>query len=174
MIKEALTVFLNTSFKEWIKVEDKGHKREQELRKFLPDIRPKTKNFDELLKKTTTFFDKTKDNEEQQAEYKMSKAKTLPKLKIKKLGSLTDINGKRKNFKIGKHVTLRQSDYPEKIFVLQEILFEDGKKELRLGYYIVGKKPKARNKWVWGQYCPFFPKQDLIKLIEKAKKKEIL
>lgn len=100
--------------------------------------------------------------------------KKLPKLTIKDSGSIIDINGKRKNFKIGRYVTLRQSDYSGKIFVLQEILFEDGKKELRLGYYIIGKKPRAKDKWVWGQYCPFFPKQDLVKLIEKAKKEEIL
>lgn len=100
--------------------------------------------------------------------------KILPKLTIKDSGSIIDINGRRKNFKVGKYVTLEQGDYPEKIFVLQEILFEDGKKELRLGYYIVGKKPGARNRWVWGQYCPFFPKKDLVKLIEKAKKKGIL
>lgn len=98
----------------------------------------------------------------------------LPKLKIRDSGSLIDIDGKRSNFKIGKYVTLRQSNYPGKIFVLQEILFEDGKKELRLGYYIIGKKPRSKDKWVWGQYCPFFPKKDLIRLIEKAKKKRIL
>lgn len=100
--------------------------------------------------------------------------KNLPKLIIKDKGSIIDINGKHKDFKVGKYVTLRQSNYPEKIFVLQEILFEDGQRELRLGYYIIGKKPRAKDRWVWGQYCPFFPKQDLIKLIEKAKKKGIL
>lgn len=100
--------------------------------------------------------------------------KKLPKLTMRDSGSIININGKRKNFTIGKYVTLEQSDYPEKIFVLQEIIFEDGKKELRLGYYIIGKKPRSRDKWVWGQYCPFFPKQDLIKLIEKAKKEGIL
>lgn len=104
----------------------------------------------------------------------MSKVKKLPKLIIKNSGSLLDITGKRENFKIGRYVTLRQSNYPEKIFVLQEILFKDGKKELRLGYFIIGKKPRAKGKWVWGQFCPFFPKQDLIKLIEKAKKEGIL
>ena len=104
----------------------------------------------------------------------VNKVKKLPKLIIKDSGSIIDINGKHKNFKIGKYVTLEQSDYSEKIFVLQEILFEDGRKELRLGYYIIGKKPRTRDKWVWGQYCPLFSKQDLIKLIEKAKKKGLL
>jgi len=100
--------------------------------------------------------------------------KKLPKLIIKGSGSLLNIAGKRENFKIGRYVSLRQSNYSEKIFVLQEILFKDGKKELRLGYYIIGKKPRAKGKWVWGQFCPFFPKKDLIKLIEKAKKEGIL
>jgi len=104
----------------------------------------------------------------------MLKIKKLPKLKIRDSGSLLGIDGKRENFKIGRYVTLRQSNYPGKIFVLQEILFENRKKELRIGYYIIGKKPKARGKWVWGQYCPLFPRKDLIKLIEKAKKKGIL
>src|SRR3990167_4732685 len=100
--------------------------------------------------------------------------KKLPKLTIKDSGSIIDINGKRKNFKIGRYVTLRQSDYSGKIFVLQEILFEDGKKELKLGYYIIGKKPRAKDKWVWGQFCPLFPKKDLERLIQKTKNRGII
>ncbi len=97
-----------------------------------------------------------------------------PELIIKREGSLTDIDGDRKTFKIGKYVTLRQSNYPGKIFVLQEILFGDEKKEIRIGYYIIGKKPRSKGKWVWGQYCPFFPRKDLKELIKKAKGKGIL
>ena len=104
----------------------------------------------------------------------MLKVKKLPKLKIRKSGSLLSIDGKRENFKIGKYVTLRQSNYPGKIFVLQEILFENREKEIRIGYYIIGKKPRSKGKWVWGQYCPLFPREDLMKLIKKAKKKGIL
>lgn len=100
--------------------------------------------------------------------------KKLPKLNIKKSGSLININGKRKKFKIGEYVTLKQSNYPGKIFVLQEIFFEDGKKEIRVGYYILGKKPRMKNKWTWGQFCPFFPKKDLVALIKKAKAKGII
>jgi len=57
---------------------------------------------------------------------------------------------------------------------LQELHFENGKKQIRIGYYIIGKKPGARDRWVWGQFCPFFPKQDLNKLIRKAKRKGII
>jgi hypothetical protein len=98
----------------------------------------------------------------------------LPELKIKKKGQITDINGRKIKFKVGKYVTLPQSDYPKKIFVLQEILFETGKKEIRIGYYIIGKKSKMKGKWVWGQFCPLFPKKDLKRLLEKARKERII
>ncbi|MCJ7793276.1 MAG: hypothetical protein MUP45_04905 [Candidatus Marinimicrobia bacterium] len=100
--------------------------------------------------------------------------KKLPRLNIKKSGSIIDIDGKRRNFKIGRYVTLKQSNYPRKTFVLQEILFEDGEKEIRIGYYIIGKKPRMKNKWTWGQFCPFFPRKDLVDLIKKAKAKRII
>jgi hypothetical protein len=93
----------------------------------------------------------------------------LPKLKIKNHGRLTDINGVKRRFKINRSVSLPQSNYPEKTFVLQEIEFEDGKQEIRVGYYIIGKKPKMKDKWVWGQFCPIFPRDDLRKLIEKGR-----
>lgn len=99
---------------------------------------------------------------------------SLPELKIKTKGKLINIDGKKMNFSIEKYVTLQQSNYPEKTFVLQEILFDDGNKEIRIGYYIIGKKPRMQGKWVWGQYCPFIPKHDFEKLLDKAKEKGIL
>jgi len=98
----------------------------------------------------------------------------IPKLEINKKGGITDINGKRINFEVKKQVTLKQSNYPKKIFVLQELQFENGKKEIRIGYYIVGKRGRAKGKWTWGQFCPFFPKKDLVKLIKKAKSSGII
>jgi len=50
MIKEALTVFLNTEFSKWIKVEDKGHERESELRDYLLTTKPNASSFPDLLK----------------------------------------------------------------------------------------------------------------------------
>lgn len=100
--------------------------------------------------------------------------KKLPKLETNKKGCVTSITGKKIKFEIKKQVTLKQSDYPEKIFVLQELYFENGKKEIRIGYYIIGKKGHARGRWIWGQFCPFFPNQDLTKLVRKAKRKGII
>ncbi len=96
------------------------------------------------------------------------------KLERKKWGQMTTINDEKWRFKIKKYVTLPQSDYPEKVFVLQEILLPNGKEELRIGYYIIAKKGKRKGKWAWGQFCPFIPKKDLEELIRRAKTKGIL
>jgi len=80
---------------------------------------------------------------------------------------------------VGQFVTLRQSNYPVKMFVLRE-LYTDNKEEeaeVRIGYYIVSQK-MLRNKrklsLQWGQFNPNFPKEDLKELINRAKRKGIL
>jgi hypothetical protein len=73
------------------------------------------------------------------------------------------------------YVIHQQSNAPHKYFVLDVIkLSWEKEKELRIGYYILGKKLKVLNKWVWGQYCPLIPKRDLKILLEKAKRKGLI
>lgn len=55
-----------------------------------------------------------------------------------------------------------------KVIVLQLIQFHDQRKEIRLGYYIIGKKPKMRGRWVWGQYAAFMPAEVFQSLVKKA------
>jgi hypothetical protein len=55
-----------------------------------------------------------------------------------------------------------------KVVVLQLVRFDDGRKEVRLGYYIIGKKPKMRGRWVWGQYATFMLTRVFQSLIRKA------
>jgi len=57
---------------------------------------------------------------------------------------------------------------------LQDIVFKNGQNEIRIGYYIIGKKPAMCGWWVWGQYCPFIPKSDFKRLLKKARTKGIL
>ena len=45
-----------------------------------------------------------------------------------------------------------------------------GQVEYRVGYYIIGKNGRTKNKWIWGQFCPFIPQPDFKKLFDKAKK----
>jgi hypothetical protein len=95
----------------------------------------------------------------------------LPDLKLKKdVGPHLDINGNQHHWEIAKCALKPQSDYPEKIFSIQLMKeSSSGKKEVRIGYYIVGKKDKYKNKWAWGQFCPFIPQKDLKEICELLK-----
>ncbi len=92
---------------------------------------------------------------------------------------LIDIRGKKVTGSIVNRVSLRQrSSRIPKYFVLEETQFPTwhgtARTQLRFGYWIIGKKPRMRNKWTWGQFAPLIPKVDLLKLIRKARKKGIL
>lgn len=76
-----------------------------------------------------------------------------------------------------------QCNLNKKIFIIERLKKEKivgniahknsnriGDVEYRVGYYIVGKNGRARDKWVWGQFCPLIPVEDFNKLISKAKK----
>lgn len=77
---------------------------------------------------------------------------------------------------------LQQHNYRWKVFMLERLCrvwtaeetdglhdaTAEGDTEYRLGYWIVGKKGRARGKWVWGQYCPMIPAADLPRLIDLA------
>ncbi len=86
-------------------------------------------------------------------------------------GSATRPDGSRNHFTITGEFHVAQSDRPGKLIYLQRIEFDDGRKQLRLGYYIIGKKPAMRGRWVWGQFAPFVPVHDFKKVIQTAKKK---
>jgi hypothetical protein len=49
--------------------------------------------------------------------------------------------------------------------------FEDKRIEVRLGYYIIGKKPKLRGRWGLGQFAALLPLRDFRALIRAAEKK---
>lgn len=80
-------------------------------------------------------------------------------------------DGKVLRFKIVDEIRRAQSDLPEKIIVLQRIEFEGGKEEFRLGYYVIGKRPKMKGKWVWGQFATFLPKKDFVAVFREAEKR---
>jgi len=75
---------------------------------------------------------------------------------------------------VGKFVTLKQSNYPVKMFVLQEILRREP--EIRIGYYIVSEKKLREGKLSlqWGEKNPNIPKKDFKLLIKKAEEKGII
>ena len=69
------------------------------------------------------------------------------------------------------HKQQQHSAHP-KLIAFQRIKFEaDNQIEYRLGYYMVGVKPGAKGRWVWGQFCLMIPEKDLKKILKKAERK---
>lgn len=98
---------------------------------------------------------------------------SLPPLPDKRntRGKLETPLGKTIYFTIVDQIYHFQSDFPEKALVLQKIRFDDGNEELRLAYYIIGKKAGMKGKWVWGQFATFMPKNDFVSLFKEAEKR---
>lgn len=81
-------------------------------------------------------------------------------------------SGKRFYFAIKDEIHIPQSDKSDKLIYLQRLEFEsDSRVELRLGYYVIGKKPAMRGRWVWGQFATMIPADDFSSLIQEAKGK---
>jgi hypothetical protein len=73
--------------------------------------------------------------------------------------------------KILDEIHIYQRGSKTKLIYLQKIKLSSGREELRLGYFIIGKKPAMRGRWVWGQYATFLPAGDLKRIVGIAKRK---
>jgi hypothetical protein len=102
----------------------------------------------------------------------------LPPLKTHKRVSIITQDGEKVRGTISGCVRLQESGHKNKQFVLERIRFDNfpgyPKTLFRIGYFMLGKKTRMRNKWVWGQYAPLFKKGDLIRFISKAKGEGLL
>jgi len=78
-------------------------------------------------------------------------------------------DGSRFHFTITDEIHIKQTGKPNKLIYLQRLTFDDGRKELRLGYFIIGKKRRMRGRWVWGQYATMIPVADFRRIINRAK-----
>lgn len=91
---------------------------------------------------------------------------------IGKTRFLRGIHGEVRSFEIVDEVKRLQYDNSEKAIYLQLLRFKDAKRtELRLGYYMKGKKPKTKGRWVWGQFATMIPSRDFRILIKSAEEK---
>ena len=105
-----------------------------------------------------------------------------------KLIGMKDIGRKGRFYFVKEAMTLMiQSNLDKKVFVIERLRKEKsagiithknankiGNIEYRVGYYIVGKIGRTKNKWIWGQFCPLIPREDFDKLILKAKKEKTI
>lgn len=75
-----------------------------------------------------------------------------------------------------------QHNLPEKVLVIERLRrgefvgerfyshgAQEGDREYRLGYYIVGAIGRPAGRWRWGQYAQLIPHQDFIQLIADAR-----
>jgi hypothetical protein len=108
----------------------------------------------------------------------MNNVKDLPPSlkKLPRRGKLKDIEGKRRKIEIFEECWVQQSDYPDKIITLQKFRWlDEGKIELRLGYWIKAKKKgKYLGKWIWGHYNPHVLPKDFSALLKRARGKGLI
>lgn len=80
--------------------------------------------------------------------------------------------GEKRSFIIKDEIIKPQSNGPHKLIVFQKMFNETHKRhEYRFGYYMIAIKGKIQGKWVWGQYCLFLPKKDLLSILKEAEKR---
>jgi hypothetical protein len=92
---------------------------------------------------------------------------------IGKIRLIPAIDGKIRHFKIEDEIIHPQSNSDHKIIVLQKMRFvEEDRILFRFGYYMIGLKPKAKGRWVWGQFCLLIPQEDLQVILKKAKRRK--
>lgn len=92
-----------------------------------------------------------------------------PKRKGKR-GKLVLPDGTCMGYTIEDELSIPQRDLPTKSIHLQRVRFDDGREEMRLGYYIIGKKKRMRGKWVWGQFATLMPASDFRKIVRLAER----
>ena len=83
------------------------------------------------------------------------------------------IDGRIRHFLIEDEIIHPQSNSDRKIIVLQKMRFiEEDRIEFRFGYYMIGLKSKARGRWVWGQFCLLIPQEDLLVILDEARRRK--
>ena len=76
-------------------------------------------------------------------------------------------------FVIEDEIRRPQTGTADKIIVLQKLRYQESKDvELRLAYYIIGKRPKMLGKWTWGQYATFLPISDFQAIVDEARRRK--
>jgi hypothetical protein len=80
--------------------------------------------------------------------------------------------GEKRYFIVEDEIIKHQSNGRHKLIVFQKMFNETQKRhEFRFGYYMIAIKGKPKGRWVWGQYCLFIPKRDLLYIIKEAERR---
>ena len=86
--------------------------------------------------------------------------------------ALTYIDGRMTTYKVLDEITRIPPSNPGKALYLQLLQFaDDGRKEMRLCYFMIAHRPRMRGKWVFGQFAPMIREEDFSYLIAEARKR---
>ena len=75
------------------------------------------------------------------------------------------------SYEIGKVVWGQQSNAPDKVILIEELLWGDGRKELRFCYRTQTHK---KGVWWWGQSALMVPLHDIEELLQLAKENGLI
>lgn len=83
-----------------------------------------------------------------------------------------NIRGELRTFTISDEIRRLQSGNPHKLICLQRLWCnENQREEFRLGYYMIGVRPRMSGKWTWGQFATIIPATDFRAIIKQAQKR---
>jgi len=77
----------------------------------------------------------------------------------------------RISFKINRVVWGQQTNVPDKIMLIEELLYDNVRKELRFGYRTQTHK---KGSWWWGESALMAPTNDIEELLQLAKEKGLI
>lgn len=93
----------------------------------------------------------------------------LPK-SSRKTRRLTTIDGEERSYKIVDEEVFLASSDSSKAFAIHKLEYDDGSEEFRIGYFMIGRKPRMRGKWAWAQYAPMMTEKEMEEVFERAQK----
>lgn len=96
----------------------------------------------------------------------------IPPSRVGKTTRRKYINGDPMVYTVLDEIVHIPQSNPGKAIFLQMLQFEDdGRKEMRLCYYMIGHRPRAKGRWLYGQFAAMVCKEDFEQIISKAREK---
>jgi hypothetical protein len=87
---------------------------------------------------------------------------------IEKISRRKDIYGREGYSKIVDEIRRPTKDRRKAIYLQKIECGDDRHIEFRLGYYMIGVKPRMAGRWVWGQFATFITGNDLRAIVNEA------
>lgn len=83
-----------------------------------------------------------------------------------------NIRGELRTLTIVDEIRRVQSTALHKVICLQKVRFDDnGHIEYRIGYYMIGVKPRMAGRWTWGQFAILIPAKDFRWIVREAQRR---